>query len=122
MAELSTQRKYRAVGRVVGRRAQQNRWLRAGYEGGSAFFRSLGRVLGVLWHQLTGVFFFMFALIGAIACYREYRVYAEGKIGPGKVALVGVFALVFGYFAISAFARAGRRSSTRSNRDGTSKD
>jgi len=117
MVELSTQRKYRAVGRVVGRKAQQNRWLRAGYEGGSALLRSFGRVLGVLWHQLTGVFFLVFALIGAIACYREYRFYAEGRVGAGKVALVGGFALVFGYFAVSAFVRAGRRSSTRSNRD-----
>jgi len=122
MVEISTQRKYRAVGRVVGKRAQQNRWLRAGSQGGSSLFRSLGRVLGVLWHQLTGVFFLAFALIGAIACYREYRVYAEGKVGAGKVALVGAFAVVFGYFAVSAFVRAGRRSSMRSNRDGTTKD
>lgn len=112
--QISGTRKTAAVARVVGRMAGQtasnNRWLRASYRGASAVFHSFSRVLTVLWHQVTGVFFLSFATIGAIACVREYRNYAAGKIGPGRVILVAGFVLLFGYFALSNFIRAGRRT------------
>jgi hypothetical protein len=112
--EISGARKTAAVARVVGRmageKASGNRWLRASYRGASSIFHSFSRVLSVLWHQVTGVFFLAFATIGALACIREYRSYTEGKVGPGRVILVAGFVLLFGYFALSNFMRAGRRN------------
>jgi hypothetical protein len=112
--EISGARKSAAVARVVGRmageKASGNRWLRATYRGASSIFHSFARVLSVLWHQVTGVFFLAFAIIGALACVREYRSYAAGKVGPGRVILVAGFVLLFGYFALSNFMRAGRRT------------
>ncbi len=114
MPETSGVRKSTAVARVVGRmageKANSNRWLRATYRGASSIFHSLAHVLSALWHQVTGVFFLAFATIGALACVREYRSYAAGKVGPGRVILVAGFALLFGYFALSNFMRAGRRT------------
>lgn len=112
--EISGARKSAAVARVVGRmageKASGNRWLRATYRGASSVFHSFARVLSILWHQVTGVFFLAFATIGALACVREYRSYTEGKVGPGRVILIAGFALLFGYFALSNFMRAGRRT------------
>ena len=112
--EISGTRKTAAIARVVGRmageKASGNRWLRATYRGASSVFHSFARVVSVLWHQVTGVFFLAFATVGALACVREYRSYAAGKVGPGRVILVAGFTLLFGYFALSNFMRAGRRT------------
>jgi len=95
---------------MAGEKASGNRWLRASYRGASSIFHSFGHVVSVLWHQFKGVFFLAFATIGALACIREYRNYAAGKVGLGRVILVAGFALLFGYFALSNFIRAGRRT------------
>ncbi len=94
---------------MAGQKASGNRWFKATYRGFSSFFHSVSHVLSVLWHQVTGVFFLAFATIGTLACVREYRSYAAGKAGPGRVILVAGFALLFGYFALSNFMRAGRK-------------
>jgi hypothetical protein len=55
------------------------------------------------------LFFLVFGIIVGVACYREYRAYAAGTLGPGKAVLAGVIAVLFLYFAMSNFARAGRK-------------
>lgn len=114
MAEISGVRKTAAVARVVGRmagqRASGSRWIRATYAGVSSVSHSFTRILSALWHQVTGVFFLAFATIGAIACVREYHAYQAGTATPGRVILVAGFSLLFGYFALSNFRRAGRKS------------
>lgn len=101
--------KFRAVSRVVGRRAGQNRFTRASYVAGRGFLGSVSHVLRALFHQVTGVFFFVFGMVVAYAAYREYHAYTLGKMGPGRAILAGVLALMFLYFAFSAFLRSGRR-------------
>lgn len=101
--------KFRAVSRVVGRRAGQNRWTRASYVAGRGFLGSVAHVLHALFHQVTGVFFFVFGIVVAYAAYREYHAYTLGKMGPGRAILAGVLAALFLYFALSAFLRAGRK-------------
>jgi len=54
------------------------------------------------------VFFLFFALAGGIAWWREYQAWQAGKIGPGKMALAGCFGLLFLWFGLSSFWRAGR--------------
>jgi hypothetical protein len=63
----------------------------------------------VLWHEVTGFFFFVFGAIVALAAVREYRHYAAGEYGPGKPILAAGLALMFLYFAISAFRRAAHK-------------
>ena len=103
--------KFRALSRVVGRRTGQNRWSRATYQGGRAFLSSVGHVIRVLWHEVTGFFFFVFGAIVALAAVREYRKYTAGQTTVGKPVLAAFLALMFLYFAVSAFRHAGRKKS-----------
>jgi hypothetical protein len=103
--------KFRAVSRVVGRRAGENRWTRASYVAGRGFLGSVGHVLHGLFHQVTGLFFLVFGIVLAFAAYREYHSYTLGRMGPGRAILAGVLGAMFLYFAFSAFLRAGRKRS-----------
>jgi hypothetical protein len=107
--ESSGTNKFRAVSRVVGRQAGQSRWSRATYHAGRGFLNSVRNVLHVLFHQVTGLFFLVFGAIVGFAAYREYLGYTAGKFGPGRAVLAGVLGLMFFYFGINAFVRAGRK-------------
>ena len=72
MSGISTARKLGIFGRVAARQAGQSRWLRAGYSAAQITLRHFGRVLHLLWLEITGVFFLFFALAGGLACWREY--------------------------------------------------
>jgi len=69
----------------------------------------VGHVIHVLFHQITGLFFLIFGMVVALACVREYRAYQAGQLGPGRAILAGILAATFLYFAMSNFARAGRK-------------
>lgn len=101
--------KFRAVSRVVGRRAGENRLTRATWAAGRTFLGTVGHIIHVLFHQVTGLFFLIFGLMVTYAGMREYRAYAAGQMGPGRAILAGIIAAAFLYFAISNFARAGRK-------------
>jgi hypothetical protein len=66
-------------------------------------------VIRVLWHEVTGLFFFVFGAVIAFRAVREYQLYAAGEVGPRNAILAAVLALMFLYFAASAFRRAGRK-------------
>ncbi len=72
---------------------------------------SLGRVLHVLFLEVTGFVFACFALLGGGATWREYQRYTAGQIGPQRAIVAGVFALVFAWFALSNFWRSARKRS-----------
>ena len=101
----------RAFLRVAGRKSGENRWVRALYRAGQVTFSTAGRVLHVLWLEVTGLLFLALAVVGAGAAVRHYRSYAAGIEGPGKFLLAVAFALLFGYFGVSSFWRSRRRSS-----------
>jgi hypothetical protein len=107
---ISTTRKLGIFGRVAARQAGQSRWLRAGYSAVQVTLRHFGRVLHLLWLQIAGVFFLFFALVGGLACRREFLLWQAGKIGPGKMLLAAGFALLFLWFGVSSFWRAQRKS------------
>jgi hypothetical protein len=95
----------RALLRVAGRKTGENRWVRAFYNAGSVTLRSIGRVLHVLWLEVTGLFFLVLALVGAAAAAREYHRHAAGNGSTAKMLLASAFALLFGYFGVSSFWR-----------------
>ncbi len=80
---------------------------------GEAVWGPFAKLSGVLWLELTGVFFGLFALSAAIEVVRQRGSFALG----GEEAKKGWFAVlmlaVFGYFAVSSFVRANRKSKRR---------
>jgi hypothetical protein len=72
------------------------------------FLRPFGRVGGILWLEVTGFFFGLFALYLAIVAWRTRLSYAAGPQHTQFLIAVGTM-VVFGYLCVSAFWRAQRR-------------
>ena len=83
---------------------------------GEATWRPFVRLGGVLWMEVTGVFFGIFA---AFALSGVWRFHAAWRLSASNArehqGLVGsaAMALVFGYFCVSNFVRARRRERRR---------
>jgi hypothetical protein len=106
-------RQSRAVLRVAGKRAGQNRWARAFYRGGSSFLESAGGAAHALWLEVTGFLFLVLSVVGAGATVREYHEYVAGAVSRNRVALAALFTLLFLYFGIESFVRARRKGKRR---------
>jgi hypothetical protein len=116
--EVSNSRKFVVASRVAGRYAGRSRTLSAARSAVSTVVRSLWSVFHRLWHEVMGFVFFVFFLVGGLACYREYRKYslALPHPSPARSIVAGVFALVFFYFSISSFWRARAGTRVKGNR------
>jgi hypothetical protein len=101
----------RALGRVSGRAVGSNRFVRAGFNAAQTTLSSFARVLHTLWLEVTGLFFLIFAAVGAIAAANEYRAYVAGKVDANRAAVAAAFTVLFAYFGISSFWRSRRKSS-----------
>lgn len=101
MSEVSAPEKAVLVGRGAARVAARSRWGRAFAAVASSFLR-IGHVL---WLEVTGFFFACFAVIGGAALVREIQVHAAA----GRIAVLAIFTLMFGWFAVSSFLRARKR-------------
>ena len=99
----------RAFLRVAGRKSGESRWVRALYSAGAVTFRSIRRILHVLWLEVAGLLFLFLALVGGGAAIRQYHRYQAGTSGAGRVLLAMGFALVFAYFGVSSFWRSRKR-------------
>ncbi len=114
MAQISTGRKALIVARVAAREAhrhaRRSRWIRATLDGGRAVLGSVLKAAHILWLQITGVFFVLFALAGGIAYWKEYKAWTAGKIGPGRAVLALAFCVIFAWFGVTSFWRAKRRT------------
>jgi len=99
----------RALLRVAGRKTGENRWVRACYKAGSVTLRSIGRVLHILWLEVTGLFFLVLALVGGGAAVREYHRHAAGTGSVAKMLLATAFAVLFAYFGVSSFWRSRKK-------------
>jgi len=76
-------------------------FLQALWRGVQAFLRAVWGAITQLFHQVTGVFFFVFFVLGVAALVREW-----GKWSSGKLAVTAVFTAVFAWFTASSFWRA----------------
>src|SRR5437899_3252186 len=102
MTSVSTVRKLSILGRIVMQQAGRSRTGNALLQAGRTTVSNVGRVLHLLWLQVTGFVFLCIALIAGLAARREYVHYQAGSIGPGKVWLgVGV-TLLFLWFGLSS--------------------
>jgi hypothetical protein len=111
---ISTARKIGLVARVATRVAAQqagrSRRLSALKRAGGVTFTHCGRVLSLLWLQVTGFFFLALALLGGGALAEEYPKYQAGKISGARLLLALGFMLLFAYFGVSSFWRVRKKS------------
>ena len=109
MTTVSTARKLSLLGRIVMQQAGVSRTANALLQAGRTTALSVGRVLHLLWLQITGFVFLCIALIAGIALRHEYLLYRAGIAGPGKLVLAVVVTIMFLWFGESSFWRAGKK-------------
>ena len=105
------------AGQVVGKTVVQAREVHRGVRRGArqfgqAFWARFARLSGVLWLEVTGVFFGLFALFAVGAIWRLRGAWHSTAANEGShKSLLGAMAMlgVFGYFCVSSFVRARRR-------------
>jgi formate/nitrite transporter FocA (FNT family) len=95
-----------AVAHVAGRMARQSRLVQAVSFAARTTWRNLRRVLGMLWLEITGLFFIAFAVVFASNAWREYH--RHGK-ASGKLLAAVCFSVLFGWFGVTSFWRARRK-------------
>jgi hypothetical protein len=81
---------------------------RAAGRGIGGFLRPFGRVGGILWLEMTGFFFGLFALYFAVDLWRNRLGYAAGP-QHSRFLIAAALTVVFVYLSASSYWRAGRR-------------
>lgn len=74
------------------------------------------RLSGVLWLEVVGVFFGLFALSAGVGLWRlrgEWRAALTHPAGHSTLLFAAAICALFGYFCISSFVRAWRRERRR---------
>jgi hypothetical protein len=99
--------------RTVGQVQNTSQGLKEGsMRFGSAVGKPLARLSGVLWLELTGVFFGLFAVTAAGAAWRlrdALRETAGNHEEHVRFLVAVIVTAVFGYFCVSSFVKANRR-------------
>jgi hypothetical protein len=83
---------------------------------GEAVWGPFVKLSGVLWLELTGVFFGIFAVFAIGGTWKtlgEWRRTAVNHDTRMQLIATAAMAVVFGYFCVSSFVRAGRRGRGR---------
>jgi hypothetical protein len=115
--EGSTDRMAQQAARATAQVRQTGQALKQGGKGFSeAFGGRLARLSGALWLELTGVFFGIFALFAANGAWKTraaLRDTAATHDAHVRLLFSVAMAALFGYFCISSFVRANRRSRGR---------
>ena len=109
------------AGRTTGKTVVQAKEFRKGVGRGAkrfgeAVWGPFVRLSGVLWLEVTGVFFGVFALSAGMAVWRlRGDLHATAANGAGHRNLMFAMAMlaVFGYFCVSSFLRAKKRERGR---------
>jgi hypothetical protein len=92
----------RATGQAAGQVA------RGVARGMSGFLRPFRRIGGILWLEVTGVFFFLFVLVFGMALWRTRPNHLDGPYDKTFLASAALL-LVFLYLGVSSFWRARRK-------------
>ena len=109
MAQLSTARKLSILARVAANSAGRSRTLSAAMNGMRITGNHVGRVMHLLWLEVTGFVFLAIAGIAGIAIVRDYHRYQAGQVGAGRVVAAAVIAVMFAWFGVSSFWRVRKR-------------
>lgn len=92
----------RAKGQTAGRTAK------GVARGVGGFLRPFHRVGGILWLEMTGAFFILFAVAAALPLWRTRPSHLYGPYDKNFLAAAGIM-VVFFYLGVSSFWRARRR-------------
>ena len=100
--------------RQVGRARRSAATTTAGVREGSSRFgkavwRPLVKLSGVLWLEMTGVFFGLFAVTAAVGVWKSRGELHAGGAAEHRFLFAAGMLIVFGYFSVSSFLRARRR-------------
>jgi hypothetical protein len=95
----------KSIGQATGRAS------RGVVKGVGGFLRPFGRVGGIVWLEVTGVFFFLPVIVFAPMIWRTRMSWAQGPDHRTFAASIFVV-VIFLYLGISSFWRARRRSKT----------
>jgi hypothetical protein len=87
---------------------KSHKLTRAAGRGVGGFLRPFRRVGGILWLEVTGFFFGLFALFFAQDLWRSRLNYAAGPLHT-RFLVAAVLTVIFAYLSASAFWRARRR-------------
>jgi hypothetical protein len=98
-----------ALGRIAGRGASKSRIFRGIYSGVSTAWRSISRVLHLLFLQIVGLVFCLFGVAMAVRIPRAYRERLTGN-GAQEYYLLCFLSVLFMWFGLTSFWRARRRS------------
>src|SRR5258705_5219196 len=109
MGSGSTARKVAWAVQAVAGQARRSRVAGALLSGARATAASVGKVLHVLWLEVTGFIFLCLGAIGAAAGAREFYKPEAGAPNFNKVWAAGLFAALFAYFGVSSFWRARKK-------------
>jgi hypothetical protein len=109
------------LGEQAAKTTAQVRQTKAGLAQGSrrfgdAVWRPFVKLSGILWLEFTGVFFGIFALFAATGAWKlrdDWRGTGANHEAHVQFLLTTLMALIFGYFFISSFIKAHRRSRRR---------
>jgi hypothetical protein len=116
-AEAPAARVAQQAARTTAQVRQTGQALKQGGKGFSeAFGGRLARLSGALWLELTGVFFGIFALFAANGAWKmraALRNTAATHDAHVRLLFAVVMAVLFGYFCVSSFVKANRRSRGR---------
>ena len=104
-----------SAGRSVARGVVQSRVTAAGVKQGGkrfgqAFWGPAARAGGVLWYEVTGSFFALFALAAGVEVWRRRMDFFAAAGAREKAWFAVAMLSAFGWFTVSSFAKARRRA------------
>jgi hypothetical protein len=116
-AETAGARMGQRTARTASQVRQTGKGLKQGTKRfGEAVWGPFVKLSGVLWLELTGVFFGIFALFAAGGVWKmrgEWRQTAGNHDMHVRLIAAAAMAALFGYFCVSSFVKAGRRGRRR---------
>ena len=116
-AEAAATRRVEKAARTTARVRQTRQGLKEGGKRfGEAMWGAAAKASGALWLELTGVFFGIFAVFAATGAWKMRGALLETAANHeahGRLLISVAMAALFGYFCVSSFVRANRRSRGR---------
>jgi hypothetical protein len=108
---LAAKAAHKAAQKVIQTRGVRKGLAQGRKRFGQAAWEPFVRLSGVLWLELAGVFFGIFALFAASGVWKLRGQWHSAANSDGHRQLLGALAMlaIFGYFSVSSFVRARKR-------------
>src|SRR5215469_654322 len=110
VANISNMRRAQAVGRVLWNLGNRHRTVRGGVAAAKTVGQAAVRATRILWLEVTGFFFAVFAIWVMGATWNQWeKIHSGASSAPAWHVGVGVgFSAILVYFSVSSFVRARR--------------